>query len=265
MSEHECAGTATGPLPWHHPRVQQRLSSLLADPIAFAHRGAKAYARENTLGAFALGLKLGANGLESDVWVTADGVPVLDHDGVVRRSLGRSTPIVGLSRAQLPAHIPSLAELLDHCGSAFHLSLDLKDPQSGQAVVDVVREAAPAMLERLWLCAPVWESLLPLRDTGARLVDSTRLQRIKEGPERRAATLSANGIDALNMHHTDWSGGMVALAHRFNRLAFGWDMQEPHILERCLRMGLDAVYSDYPDRMMDAYREQLGTRPPLDE
>lgn len=242
--------------------MQQRLPSLLADPIAFAHRGAKAYAPENTLEAFALGLKLGANGLESDVWVTADGVPVLDHDGVVRRSLGRSTPIAGLPRAQLPSHIPTMAELLDHCGSAYHLSLDLKDPQSGQLVVDVVREAAPAMLERLWLCSPVWESLLPLRDSGAKLVDSTRLQRIKEGPERRAATLAANGIHALNMHHTDWSGGMVALAHRFNRLAFGWDMQEPHILERCFRMGLDAVYSDYPDRMMDAYKEQLGGLPP---
>ena len=245
--------------------MQQRLPSLLADPIAFAHRGAKAYAPENTLEAFALGLKLGANGLESDVWVTADGVPVLDHDGVVRRSLGRNIPLAGLSRTQLPRHIPTLAELLDHCGSAYHLSLDLKDPQSGQAVVDVVREAAPAILERLWLCSPVWESLLPLRETGAKLVDSTRLQRIKEGPERRVATLSANGIHALNLHHSEWSGGMVALVHRFERLAFGWDMQEPHILERGLRMGLDAVYSDYPDRMMAAYREQLGTPAPVEE
>ena len=58
--------------------MQQRLPSLLADPIAFAHRGAKAYAPENTLEAFALGLKLGANGLESDVWRTCDGAAVLD-------------------------------------------------------------------------------------------------------------------------------------------------------------------------------------------
>lgn len=52
--------------------------------IGFAHRGARAYAPENTLEAFALALKLGADGLESDVWLTADGVPVLDHDGSVR-------------------------------------------------------------------------------------------------------------------------------------------------------------------------------------
>ena len=243
--------------------MQQRIPSLLEDPIAFAHRGAKAYVPENTLAAFALGLKLGANGLESDVWVTADGVPVLDHDGIVKRPIGRGKPISSLRRSELPGHIPSLSDLLEHCGSTYHLSLDLKDPQAGAAVIEVVRESAPAMLERLWLCSPVWESLLPLRGRGAKLVDSTRVQRIKEGPERRAATLSAQGIDALNMHHSEWSGGMVALLHRFDRLAFGWDMQEPHILERSLRMGLDAVYSDFPDRMMDAYRNQIGTPPPV--
>ena len=73
--------------------VQQRLPSLLDRPIAFAHRGARAHARENTLEAFALGLRLGATGLESDVWLTADGVPVLDHDGVVQ--LGRRKRPIG--------------------------------------------------------------------------------------------------------------------------------------------------------------------------
>src|SRR4051794_27300736 len=70
--------------------VQQRLPSLLDEPIAFGHRGARAHAPENTLEAFELALRLGANGLESDVWLTADGVPVLDHDGVLRRRMGRS-------------------------------------------------------------------------------------------------------------------------------------------------------------------------------
>src|SRR6187431_1775616 len=80
--------------------VQQRLPSLLAEPIAFAHRGARAHARENTLEAFQLALKLGATGLESDVWVTSDGVAVLDHDGLatVRR---RKRPIRDLLRSQL--------------------------------------------------------------------------------------------------------------------------------------------------------------------
>lgn len=233
-----------------HRRVQQRLPSQLPTPIGFAHRGARAYITENTLEAFEVALQQGASGLESDVWLTADGVPVLDHDGIVRRRLGRSTPIADLSLRQLPSHIPSLANLIERCGADFHLSLDLKDPLSGDRVIDVVRDAAPDLLPRLWLCAPAWESLLPLRGRGARLVDSTRLSRMKEGPERRAATLAAEGIDAVNMHHSDWNGGLVALFHRFDRVSFGWDTQDEHIIENALRMGLDAVYCDAPDRVM---------------
>jgi len=243
--------------------VQQRLPSLLDDPIAFAHRGAKAYAPENTLEAFSLGLTLGANGLESDVWLTSDDEVVLDHDGVVRRPMRRAVPIAEVARKDLPSHIPSLAELYEHCGTAFHLSLDLKDPATGQRVIDVTREAAPQMVERLWLCSPAWQSLVPLRGQGAKLVDSTRTKHIKEGAERRAAILSSQGIDAVNLHETDWNGGLVALFHRFGRVAFGWDMQEPRVLERSLRMGLDGVFSDYTDRMVEAYQQQVGAVRPV--
>ncbi|MFZ9629530.1 MAG: glycerophosphodiester phosphodiesterase [Ilumatobacteraceae bacterium] len=242
--------------------MQQRLPSLLDPPISFAHRGARAYAPENTLEAFELGLRLGATGLESDAWLTADGEVVLDHDGVVRRRFGRSTPIRELCRADLPAHIPTLRELLERCGTEYSLSLDLKDPAAGPTVIDVVESVDRSMLPRVWLCAPRRAVLYPLRGRGARLVDSTRLSAIKEGPERRAATLAAEGIDGINLHHTDWNGGLVALFHRFERVAFAWDLQAPHLLEQALRMGLDAVYSDHPDRLVDAARAQIGSIDP---
>jgi glycerophosphoryl diester phosphodiesterase len=210
------------------------------------------------LAGFELALKLGATGLESDVWLTADGIPVLDHDGVVRKALGKSRPIGDLPRSALPNHIPSLADLIERCGSDYHLSLDLKDAACGHVVITTIAAAAPAMLERLWLCAASWDSLLPLRGRGAKLVDSTRLSRIKEGPERRAADMRNHGIDALNMHHSDWTGGTVALFHRFDRVAFGWDMQQPHILQAGFRMGLDGIYSDWVDRMIEAYKAEVG-------
>jgi len=82
--------------------------------------------------------------------------------------------------------------------------------------------------------------------------------RIKEGVERRAATLAETGIDSINMHHTDWNGGLVALFHRFDRYALGWDMQQSHVLNDGFRMGLDGVFSDHTDRMMEAYATQIG-------
>jgi glycerophosphoryl diester phosphodiesterase len=239
--------------------MQQRLPSLLEHPIAFAHRGGKAHAPENTLEAFRLGLKLGATGLESDAWLTSDGVPVLDHDGLVRRFLSK-VPIGELRRSQLPHHIPALTELIEACGTNYHLSLDLKSDDVAERVLDVVREAAPDLLSRLWLCHPSWPALLPLRSKldGARLVDSTRLARIKEGPERRAADLANDGIAAINMHYTDWNGGLVTLFHRFDVCAIAWDLQFEHTLRPILRMGIDGVHSDWVDRMMDAYRAELG-------
>jgi glycerophosphoryl diester phosphodiesterase len=242
--------------------VPSRLPSLLAPPVAFAHRGARAHAPENTLAAFELALRLGATGLESDVWLTADGIPVLDHDGVIRAGL-RKRPIRELRRAQLPSHIPALADLLAACGTGYHLSLDLKDPASAPAVVGAVREVAPELLPRLWLCLPDWREAAALRplDPDVKLVDSTRLVRIKEGPERRAATLAQHGVDAINLHHSDWTGGLTTLFHRFGRLTVAWDLQIERLLDASLHMGIDAVMSDWVDRMVDSYVRVYGGPP----
>ena len=88
-----------------------------------------------------------------------------------------------------------------------------------------------------------------------KLVDSTRLRRIKEGPERRAATLAEAGVDAINMHATDWTGGLTTLFHRFERLAFGWDAQFDRVLADAAGDGVDGVYSDHVDRMVDALQQ----------
>jgi glycerophosphoryl diester phosphodiesterase len=231
--------------------MQQRLPSLIP-PITFAHRGARAYSPENTIEAFQLGLRLGATGLESDVWVTADGIAVLDHDGVVRRRT-RRVPIGEVDRRSLPSHVPALSEMLETCPGDYDLSLDVKDPGALDATLDAIRASRPDMESRTWLCHHDWTLVAQWRNkTHAKLVDSTRLSRIKEGPERRLAQLADAGIECLNMHHTDWTGGIVALAHRFRRLALGWDMQFDHVIETGLRMGLDGVFSDYPDRMVEA-------------
>jgi glycerophosphoryl diester phosphodiesterase len=232
------------------------MESLLRPPLGFAHRGARAHARENTLDAFRLALRLGAPGLESDVWLTSDGVPVLDHDGVVRAGLRRHR-ITTLRRDQLPAHIPSLADLYEACGHAYHLSLDIKDVAAAPRVIAVAGEAGGDAVGRLWLCHPDWEQAAAWRalSDDVKLVDSTRLRRIREGPERRAATLAEVGVDGINMHAADWTGGLTTLFHRFERLAFAWDAQFDRVLQSLLEMGCDAVYSDHVDRMVDALKQ----------
>jgi glycerophosphoryl diester phosphodiesterase len=225
---------------------------LRRPPIGFAHRGARAHAPENTLEAFRLALRLGATGIESDVWLTADGDAVLDHDGVIGRL--RRERIRNLQRHALPSHIPSLRELYEECGDGFELSLDVKDPAAAPVVIATARSVSATAEERLWLCHHDWRVVAGWRELSpvVKLVDSTRASRMPEGPERRAATLKAAGIDAVNLHHTDWTGGSVALFHRFGLLALAWDCQHERILDEMLDAGIDAVYSDHVDRMVSA-------------
>jgi glycerophosphoryl diester phosphodiesterase len=242
--------------------VQQRLPTLLEFPIAFAHRGARALAAENTIEAFELALKLGANGLESDAWVTSDGLVVLDHDGIHRGKLRRQ-PIRTVRRAHLASHIPDFRSVLLTSPLIPHVSIDIKDFD----VVDpLMQQAFDAgfPLEKLWLCHYDIARVLEIkkRYPSVRVVDSTRLSKIKEGIEKRTALLAEHNIDALNMHISDWSGGLVTLVHRFEVFAFGWDAQFDPILQTAFLMGLDGVYSDHVDRLVDAYQTVVGVTPP---
>ncbi|HEY6532889.1 MAG TPA: glycerophosphodiester phosphodiesterase [Acidimicrobiales bacterium] len=227
-----------------------RLPSL-RPPIGFAHRGARAHAPENTMEAFRLARRLGAAGLESDVWLTSDGVAVLVHDGAVGR-WPRRREIATLTRAELPDHIPTLAELYDEVGAEVELSLDVKDPAAAPEVVATARDAGAEA--QLWLCHPDWRTVASWRELSGEvnLVESTRLARLDGSPEQHVARSAEAGIDALNLHQTDWSGGLVAMVHRFELLAFGWDAQYERVLDHLLDSGIDGVYSDHVDRMAAA-------------
>ena len=210
-----------------------------------------------------MALKLGANGLETDAWMTADGEVVLDHDGVHRAGV-RKKSILSVTRDSLSPNIPSFLEFLMICPSGVHVSVDVKDISAASVMVSQAREFN-FPLENLWLCHHNIDDVLQLRRSfsDVRVVDSTRLNKIKEGPEMRAALLAENGVDALNMHISDWSGGLASLVHRFEILAFGWDAQFAPAIETGLRMGLDGLYSDHVDRLVDAYQKELGTLPKL--
>jgi glycerophosphoryl diester phosphodiesterase len=76
------------------------LTDLAARPV-IAHRGASGYAPENTLSAFELAIAQGADALELDVRLTADGVPVVIHDATLERTTGRPAKVGDLSLDQL--------------------------------------------------------------------------------------------------------------------------------------------------------------------
>lgn len=226
---------------------RERMATV--EPITFAHRGARLEEPENTIPAFRRALEAGVRGLESDAWLSRDAEVVLVHDASVGPFL-RRRKVSSLTAAELAAHgVPRLADVYAELGTDYEFSIDAKDA----AVIDamlVVAEAAGA-LERLWVCTPNVGLLAAKRvGTAARLVHSQRREHIGTPLERHAYELSNLGIDAMNMHHSDWTAGLVALFHRFDVRAFAWDVQEVRHLRAVLRMHVDGIYCDRPDRMV---------------
>ncbi len=226
----------------------------------FAHRGASAHAAENTRESFQLALKLGATGLETDCWVTKDDQVVLDHDGVVKGGILsklRPKKISEIASSELPNSIPSYDQLLRLSPDDASISIDVCDTRAMPLIAASTSDKDNP--GRIFICHPdirvleSWKVLYP----EFRYVNSIRLSKIVEGPERRCADLAKFKIDVLNMHHTDWNGGLVSLAHRFNIGAFSWDLQHDEQLQTAFLMGVDAVYSDWPDRMTDAFNKTL--------
>jgi len=212
-------------------------------------------APENTIDAFARALELGAGGLETDAWLSGDGQVVLVHRSHVRRGLRRlavaRTGVAGLAAVG----VPRLTDLYRELGTAFELSIDIKTPVVARPVL-AVAEAAGA-LGRLWVCSPDLAVLADLRaaivdDDGARphLVHSRARRHLPEPLERHAAALAADGITAMNLHHTEWTAGLVALFHRFGLKALAWDAQEVRYIRAMVRMGVDGIYSDHVDRLV---------------
>jgi len=212
-------------------------------PIGFAHRGGMAHAPENTLEAFANALALGAGGLESDLWLTADGVAVLHHDEQVRCG-GALRPIASLPRVALPASVPALAELYAIGGGAVELSLDVKDPAAAPAAVAAARAAGAE--ERLWLCHWNWKTVAGWRplSAAARLVDSTRAAHMRTPPALRARRMAELGLDAINLHADDWRAEWIEIFHREGRLVLAWHAQDDATAARLLAMGADALFAD---------------------
>lgn len=229
----------------------------VSELIGFAHRGgARARHLQNTLEAFRLSLEAGATGIESDVALTADGVAVLVHPGVMAR-LRR--PVSRLRRDELPAHVPSVEDVYREFGSRLHVSFDMAAPAAAGQVVAIARQYGDP--SRLWLtywrldAITQWRRRYP----DVRLVFPTLWLRSSEGGRRVAALQSAR-VDALNLYHRGCTPSRAAVVHDAGLLLFGWGARTGSAAARTLRHGADGVFCDDTAGMVDAVAAETRRR-----
>ena len=107
--------------------------------LLLAHRGYHADVPENTMAAFEAALRLGADGIETDVRLSRDGLPVIIHD----RTTPRLRAIVELTRREIESDVGHPVPLLDEALDAFPdllWNVEIKNPEALPAAMRVLKQ-----------------------------------------------------------------------------------------------------------------------------
>ncbi|MGA1570783.1 MAG: glycerophosphodiester phosphodiesterase [Ilumatobacteraceae bacterium] len=227
-------------------------------PAIFAHRGARRVAPENTEAAFQMAVELGADGIELDVRLTADGSAVIHHDAALED--GRN--LYELPLRDLPDSVPSLHAALDACGSVV-VNIELKHSPN-----------EPNYDDNFDVVQRVIDELDVRNDDPSRwLISSFDLATVNEfhclRPEVPTAFLTAGdpttGLALTIQHgHSAWhpwwedlNDELVSMAHDHGIAVHAWTCNEPKQIASLLALGVDGVITDVPDIAL-AVRDQAG-------
>jgi glycerophosphoryl diester phosphodiesterase len=250
-------------------------------PLIIGHRGASAVAPENTLAAFRKAIDAGADGIEFDVRLSSDGVPVIIHDETLRRTALRTDRVVDLTAEEL---------LKADAGSWFaiarHLSTDeyrgekiptlqqlLEDFSSNNAVLYLELKCAPSEIHQIVdATADLLESYSVTDRTIVECFDLPAIEAMK----RRAASIKtaalfepslanpsallsaqrlvsravAAGADEIALHHRLANRRVVEAAHKAGLRVVVWTVDDPAWIIRSQEQGIDCLITNDPALMI---------------
>jgi glycerophosphoryl diester phosphodiesterase len=260
------------------------MSNLQSLPLAyfyqgrilnFAHRGARLQAPENTLPAFELAADLGADGVELDVQLSLDDVPVVIHDYTVDRTTGGSGPVGEKTLEELReldagaffsdefagALIPTLDEVFEAVGSRLLINVELKvsgtSARLSQVVVDTIEAhdlasrvlissfnpVALRHVRRVSPQTPVGYIYAPDRPA---FVPSRWLARSVIGPHQARHP----HFSMVDKRYLAWTRGR---GYRVNV----WTVNQVADIRRMRNLGVDMITSDAPDLVQDVLQGEL--------
>ncbi len=242
-----------------------------AGPLVAAHRGGAALAPENSLRAFRNALRLGADLLETDVHLTADGEVVVLHDPTLDRTTSgqgavRDLALADVAKARLKAGdgtltdepVPTLAALLDLLGpSRASLLLEIKTdadrrryPGIEEKVLKLVRARGLGGRVRVMAFEP--ETIRHVRqlDPTMRTVLLVSASRVEQARATAADVVRwVQGVHAtdLGIDHRVLDPDIVAAARAARVGVAAWTVDDERDIRRAIDLGVDIVISDRPD------------------
>ena len=235
-------------------------------PRIVAHRGGGTLAPENTLGAIRLGASMGFKGIEIDVMLAGDGVPVLIHDRTLERTTGArgavsATPYARLAHLDAGAwhgarwrgeRIPRFEDAARLCHVlGLWANVEIKPAHGFERRTG---EAVGRMAAELWHGAahpPVLSSFSPValaaaREAAPRLPRGLLLTRL---PPHWGEMLRDLECVALHANYRMLKARVVHEAHAAGCAVVAWTVNDRRPAKRLLGLGVDCVITDRLDRI----------------
>lgn len=233
--------------------------------LIYGHRGASGYAPENTLEAFALAAKMGADGVELDVHIAADGELVVAHDEAVDRVADGSGLICRMTTAQLKklrfnrthpeyerATIPTLREVFELLKpTPLRINVELKN---SYIVYEGLEEKClkladeMGMSDRILYSSFNHHSMLRMKAIDAGIPCGLLYEATMVEPWSYGHRL---GMNAIHPHFSELQVADEARrAHALGLMVNVWTVNEEQDILNCLRADADIIIGNYPDRAM---------------
>ena len=241
--------------------------------LDIAHRGASAVAPPNTLAAFRKAVELGADGVEFDVHLSADSVPIVIHDFRVDDTTDGSGRVADLTLAQLKQldagftfdpsfageRIPTLGEVLEAVGSQLLLNIELKttslrDNGLEQEVIGLVEQHG--LDDRVLLSSFNPFSLRRAKRIAPQLSVGLLYAPDLPLPLRRAWLAFLALHEARHPEHTMVDAQYMAWARRRGYRVNVWTVNDPGEMRRLIRLGVDGIITDVPDVLRSVLESQ---------
>ncbi len=225
--------------------------------LLLGHRGAvNASNPENTLAAVDRALRLGADGVEVDVRLTADGKVVCHHDAALRRTANDQRHVAAVAHRDLPRidghRMPLLSEVIDLVGDRGRLVVELKTPLWPAGAATAMADTVVRELHRH-----------RLHDVVVSSFDRPRIQQVqRHGLWLRTALLGRPGVPlgvvlrrALQDGHCEAHPHAASLLGRLDLVesaaqqgisVIGWTVDRPSDLVRLASAGVTGVICDDP-------------------
>lgn len=270
--------------------MPKQKNSETADLLIIGHRGASSLAPENTIAAFQRAIDDGADGIEMDVRLAADGIPVVIHDADLKRTAAMRGSVAEMTSHQLAKidvgswfnghsknrngnrneiasqKIQTLDEVLSYLKNfkgSIYIELKCRDKDIEPLSTAVARSIIDSgMIERIIVKSfklsvlPYIKRECPAVRTAA--LFAPKIMSILRKEKYLVKIAAEFGADEISLHYTLATKKLVSKAEKRGLLVTIWTADSPRWVKRAIKLGIRTIITNDPSRLIARRKELIG-------